>query len=72
MFGLLSVILVGIVMSSGNSTESPLREMLHRPVPGVAPSTLAEALTITASTGGSHFQKLPGKIPRFYFSPDFH
>ena len=63
MFGLLAVVLVGlVVMSGGDSTETPLREKLHRPVPGVAPTTLAEALTITASTGGSHFQKLPGKF----------
>ena len=62
MFSLLTVILVGFVLTGADSTESPLREKLHRPVPGIAPTTLAEALTLTASTGGSHFQKLPGKF----------
>ena len=62
MFRLLTVILVGFVLTGADSTESPLREKLHRPVPGIAPTTLDEALTLTASAGGSHFQKLPGKF----------
>ena len=48
-------------MSGGNSTETPLRESLHNPILGVASTTLADAMTITTSAGGSHFEKLPGK-----------
>ena len=58
MFGLLVVFLkiVGLGMLGGNSTESPLRERLHSPILGVAPTTIAEALTITTSTG-DHISK---------------
>ena len=59
------ICLLGMVGSGevdGNSTTSgPLRERLHGPTAGTAPSTVEQALTISESTGASHFQKLPGK-----------
>ena len=47
-------------MEENSTTPGPLRKTLHRPAAGVAPSYLEEAMTISASTGASHFQKMPG------------
>ena len=58
-------VLVGFGITSGNKngTETPrLRQSLHNPPAGMAPTTLEDALTVEMSTGGSHFQKLPGKL----------
>ena len=58
------IVLVGFGIASGskNGTETPrLRQSLHNPPAGIAPTTLEDALTVEMSTGGSHFQKLPGK-----------
>ena len=58
------IVLVGSGISAGNNngTETPrLRQSLHNPPAGIAPTTLEDALTVSMSTGGSHFQKLPGK-----------
>ena len=54
---------VGTVTTVDNITESPgtLRKTLHGPPVGAAPTSLEDALTVAASVGGSHFQKLPGK-----------
>ena len=53
---------VGTVTMVENTTRSPgtLIKTLHGPSAGVAPTSLEDALTVAASTGGSHFQKLPG------------
>ena len=59
------IFLLGIVgsgeMGRNSTTPGPLRERLHGPTAGTAPSTVEQALTISESTGASHFQKLPGK-----------
>ena len=51
-----------------NTTKTPgmLRKSLHGPPAGVAPSALEDALTVAASTGGSHFQKLPGNMRKSF------
>ena len=66
MFGLCVIVIVlvgsGISVGNDNGTETPrLRQSLHNPPAGIAPTTLEDALTVSMSTGGSHFQKLPGK-----------
>ena len=57
------IVLCGIVSGIEDGTGSPgLRQSLHNPPVGMAPSTLEDALTVEPSTGGSHFQKLPGEL----------
>ena len=51
-------------MGAVTSTEEvePLRQTLHGTLARLAPTTIKEALVVTASEGASHFQKLPGKL----------
>ena len=59
MFGasIVLIVLIGIASGIENGTESPgLRQSLHNPPAGMAPSTLEDALTVEPSTGGSIFR----------------
>ena len=67
MFGVIfaTIVLCGVVSGVEDGVESPgLRQSLHDPPAGMAPSTLEDALTVEPSTGGSHFQKLPGELDK--------
>ena len=59
------IVLLGLLgsgnMDGNSTTPGPLRNTLHGPTAGTAPSTVEQALTVSESTGASHFQKLPGK-----------
>ena len=70
------VFLLGMVgpgdMDENSTTPGPLRKSLHGPTAGVAPATLEQAMTISESTGASHFQKLPGKKRRRKEKPFYH
>ena len=61
---LLQIVLcaLGAVVVTEEVTVKPLRQALHGTLARVAPTTIEEALTITASEGASHFQKLPGEL----------
>ena len=72
------IVLLGLVgtgkMDGNSTTPEPLRKSLHGPTAGTAPSTVAQALTISESSGASHFQKLLGKngsYSNFYIALPF-
>ena len=51
-------------------TGGTLRQTLHGTSARVAPPTIDEALTVTASEGASHFQKLPGEVLTIFEKQD--
>ena len=58
------LLVVGAWSAIENTTETPgtLRNTLHEPPVGVAPTTTEDALTVAVSEGASHFQKLPSNL----------
>ena len=52
---------VGISMDNTTVTEGPLREILHGPVLGKAPTTVEDAIVVIPGSDASHFQKLSGE-----------
>ena len=52
---------VGISEDNTTVTEGPLREILHGPVPGAAPTSVKEAIVVIPGSDASHFRKLSGE-----------
>ena len=52
---------VGISEDNTTVTVGPLREILHGPVPGTAPTSVKEAVVVIPGSDASHFRKLSGE-----------
>ena len=53
---------VGISMDNTTVTEGPLREVLHGPVLGTAPTSVQDAVVVIPGSDASHFRKLAGEV----------
>ena len=58
---------VGISMDNTTVTEGSLREILHGPVLGKAPTSVKDAIVVIPGSDASHFRKLSGEVFRNIF-----